>query len=68
MKESSNPLPSTIRLSVKLTDGHLTMADGTALPVLRKGTTGELHISPFAIEDEHERTRLSCERPVPFLP
>jgi hypothetical protein len=61
-------LERTVRLQVKITDGHVVLANGSALPALNKQTEGELVIPASSIVDAETRARLTGETNVRFLP
>lgn len=65
---SPDPFARTVRLRIKISDGQLHLADGSALPALAKDTEAELTLPAFAIVDDATRARLTGEMNVRFLP
>lgn len=63
-----DPFARTVRLFVSIRNGQVILRDGQCLPKLKADTSAELLLSPFDIEDEDERARLTSEKEVPFLP
>jgi hypothetical protein len=59
----------TVRLLVKITDGIVTMADGTPLPKINSDARGELVLfSVYSLVDEKDRAFYAAEHEVSFLP
>ena len=57
----------TIRLNILLSDGKCTLADGTALPRIKKGSSAELVVRASNLLDDKERAALISERKILFL-
>ena len=59
------PLPdsyaATVRLPVRISDGIVSLADGSALPALRKETSAELILDASDIANKADRDRLTRE-------
>ena len=58
----------TIRLRVVLSEGVCTLADGSALPKIKKGAAAELIVHVADLLDDNQRAALLSERGVLFLP
>jgi hypothetical protein len=68
MKPVPDPFAQTIRLSVKITNGQICLADDQPVPKLKEGCTAELVLSSSDFTDAKELAHFTQEWWTDFLP
>lgn len=68
MIPSPDPYKKTLRIPIRLKDGHVQLFHGGPLPKLKDGAIADLVIESHYFENVADATRMEVSKTVPFLP